>query len=64
MSEEEEKKTEEEKRQYKSEHKRFIEWRDTVLLIDQGDILNLSLFKINNNLKRIADSLDAIFLKL
>ncbi|MBA7531570.1 hypothetical protein ES705_23783 [subsurface metagenome] len=64
MNKVEEKKTEEEKRQYKSEHKKFLEWRDTVLLIDQGDILNLSLFKINNNLKRIADSLDAIFLKL
>jgi len=47
---------EEKKRQYESEHKRFIEWKHTILLIDPEEILNLLLFKINENLERIADS--------
>ncbi|MBA7676603.1 hypothetical protein ES703_84847 [subsurface metagenome] len=60
MSKEEEKKTEERKHQYKSEHKRFIEWRDTVLLIDRDEILNLLLFKINENLDSISGSLQGL----
>ena len=50
MIKEEEKITEEKKRQYKLEQKRFIGWRDTVLLINDKEILNLLLFKINENL--------------
>ena len=60
MTEEEEKMTEEKKRQYESEHKKFIEWRDTVLLIDQKEILNLLLFKINENLDSISESIAGI----
>ena len=33
-------------------------------LIETEDLKIFSLLKINNNLKRIADSLDAIFLKM
>lgn len=51
MSELEKREKEERKRQHKLEFKRFIEWRDNVLLIDREEILNLLLFKINENLK-------------
>ncbi|MBA7528329.1 hypothetical protein ES705_20512 [subsurface metagenome] len=61
---EEEKNTEEKKRQYKSEFKRFIEWRDAVLLIDPDEILNLLLFKINENLDEITENLIEIKMKL
>ncbi len=61
---EEKEKTEEKKRQYESEHKRFIEWVHTVMLIDQGEILNLLLFKINENLDEITENLIEIKMKL
>jgi len=57
---EEEKKAKERKRQYESEKEEFLEWRDTVLLIDKGEILNLLLFKINDNLEYIVESLKNI----
>jgi len=63
---EEKKMTEEEERiekikcQYKLEHKEFLEWRSTVLLIDRDEILNLLVFKLNDNLESIAARLEEI----
>lgn len=55
--EKEERYTEEEKREQKEELDRFIEWRNNVLLIDKGEILNLLIFKINENLDYISESI-------
>jgi len=66
MTEEKKEMTEEEERiekikhQYKLEHKEFLEWRNTVLLIDRDEILNLLVFKLNDNLESIVDSLDRL----
>ncbi|MBA7563765.1 hypothetical protein ES695_05560 [Candidatus Atribacteria bacterium 1244-E10-H5-B2] len=61
---EEEEISEERKRQYKSEKEEFLEWRDSVLLIDNGEILNLLLFKINENLDYLSESIEYIKTKL
>ncbi|MBA7522612.1 hypothetical protein ES705_14732 [subsurface metagenome] len=54
---EEEETTEKEKSQYKLEYKRFQEWAITVDLIDQNEIKNLLLYKINENLTLITKSI-------
>jgi hypothetical protein len=56
----EEEKAKDRKRQYKSEKELFFEFRDTVLLIGKGEISDLLLFKINENLEKIAGSLENI----
>jgi hypothetical protein len=66
MTEEKKEMTEEKERiekikyQYKLEHKKFLEWRSAVLLIDRDEILNLLVFKLNDNLEKIVDLLDRI----
>ena len=61
---EEEKISGERKRQYESEKEEFLEWRDSVLLIDKGEILNLLLFKINENLDYLSESIRYIKTKV
>jgi hypothetical protein len=60
----EEKISEGRKRRYESEKEEFIEWRDSVLLIDKGEILNLLLFKINENLDYLSESIEYIKTKI
>jgi len=55
------------KERYEKEYAEFQDWANIVEAnepVEKEDPQNLLLFNINNNLKRIADSLDAIFLKL
>lgn len=61
---EEEKEIEERKQEHKEEFDRFIEWRNDVLLIDKGEILNLLLFKINENLDYLSESIQYIKTKM
>jgi len=53
------------KQRYENEHAEFQDWANIVEAeepVEEKDPQNLLLFNINNNLKRIADSLDAIFI--
>jgi len=56
------KKEVEERERWQEELSDLINWKKYI--VPSGEKADLLLFNINNNLKRIADSLDAIFLKL
>ncbi len=51
------------KQRYEKEHAEFQDWANIVEAekpVEEKDPQNLLLFNINNNLKRIADSLDVV----
>ncbi len=55
---------EEKAKKWKEEIKDFNNWLGVVSTDDRSLNKAILLFNINNNLKRIADSLDAIFAKM
>lgn len=64
LNREEEIEIEERKKEHKEEFDRFIEWRNNVLLIDREEILNLLIFKINENLDYLSESIKYIKTKI
>jgi len=55
---------EEKAKKWEEEIEDFNRWLGVVKTDDKSLNEGILLFNINNNLKRIADSLDAIFLKM